>query len=42
MHFGGTLHRIIWRFLMTNPRLIPVYLRIVDLANAYMHIWVLL
>ena len=40
MHFGGTLCRIIRRVLLANPRLGPVYLGKVDLANAYMKIWV--
>ena len=40
MRFGGTLRRIIRRVLLANPRLGPVYLGKVDLANAYMRIWV--
>ena len=39
MHFGGTLHRIIRRVLTTKPRLGPVYLGKLDLANDYIRIW---
>ena len=40
MNFGVTLHHIIRRVLMANPRLGPVYLEKVDLADAYMRLWV--
>ena len=40
MRFGGTFYRIIRRVLMAKPRLGLVYLGKVDLANAYMQLWV--
>ena len=40
MRFGGTLRRIIRQVLMANPRLGPVYLGKLDLAGAYMQLWV--
>ena len=42
MRFGGTLHHIIRRFLIADPRLFPVYLGKVDLSNAYMRLQVCL
>ena len=40
MRFDGTLCRIIRRVLLADPQLGLVYLGKVDLANAYMRIWV--
>ena len=40
MRFGGTLRPIIRRLLVANPRLGQVYLGNVDLADAYMRLWV--
>ena len=42
MRFGGTLARIVRRALTMDPTLGPVYLRKVDLSNAYMHLWVIM
>ena len=39
IRFGGTLRRIIRRVLLADPRIGPVYLGKVDLANAYMRLW---
>ena len=40
IRFGGTLHHIIRRILLVDPQLGPVYLGKVDLADAYMPLWV--
>ena len=40
MCFGGALHRILKQVLTTNLRLGPVYLSRLDLADAYMRLWV--
>ena len=40
MRLGFTLRRIMRRVLMADPILGPVYLGKVDLADAYMRIWV--
>ena len=40
MRLGFTLRRIMRRVLMADPMLGPVYLGKVDLADAYMRIWV--
>ena len=40
MIFSGTLRRITRRVLVANPKLGPVYLGKVDLADAYMRLWV--
>ena len=40
MHFGDTLHRTLKRILHADPVLGSVYLSKVNLANAYMRIWV--
>ena len=39
MRFRCTLHHIIRRVLTADPRLGPIYLEKVYLADAYMHIW---
>ena len=38
--FGGTLQRILKQVLSSDLRLGLVYLRKVDLADAYMRLWV--
>ena len=40
MHFGGTQNHVINCILSTDPRLDPVYLIRVYLADAYMCLWV--
>ena len=40
MRFGGALQRILKQVLSSDPRLGLVYLRKVDLADAYMRLWV--
>ena len=40
IHFGGTLLRIIRRVILADPRLGPVYLGKVDLADTCMRLWV--
>ena len=40
MWVGGILHRIIIKVLTEYPRIGPVYLGKVDLANTYIRIWV--
>ena len=40
MKFGGTLRLIIQHILEEDPLLGPVYIRKVDLADAYMRLWV--
>ena len=40
MRFGGALQRILKQVLIVDPRLGPVYLSKVDLADAYMRLWV--
>ena len=40
MRFGGALQRILNQVLTTNLRLGPVYLSRVNLADAYMRLWV--
>ena len=40
MRFGGTLQRILQHVLTTDLHLGPVYLSRVDLADAYMRLWV--
>ena len=40
MRFGGALLRILKQVLTTKPRLGPFYLGKVDLADAYMRLWV--
>ena len=39
MRFGGALLRILKQVLTSDPRLRPVYLIKVDLADAYMMLW---
>ena len=39
MRFGGALQRILKQVLTAYPRLRPVYLIKVDLADAYMRLW---
>ena len=40
MRFGGALQRILKQVLSSDLRLGLVYLRNVDLADAYMRLWV--
>ena len=40
MRFGGTLRHIIRKLLLAEPRIGPVYLGKVDLANAYTMLWI--
>ena len=40
MRFGGALLHIFKQVLINNPRLGPVYISKVDLADAYMRLWV--
>ena len=40
MHFRGALQRILKQILTANRHLGPVYLIKVDLADAYMSLWV--
>ena len=40
MRFGGAIQRILKQLLTADPRLGPVYLSKVDLADAYMRLWV--
>ena len=40
MRFGGALQRILKQVLSSDLRLGLVYLRKVDLADAYMRLWV--
>ena len=40
MRFRGALLYILKKILTANPRLGPVYLRKLDLADAYMRLWV--
>ena len=40
MRFGKALYRVIDCVLAAPPELGPTFLNKVDLANAYMHIWV--
>ena len=40
MCYGGMIQRILGKVLTANLHLGPVYLRNVDLANAYMNLWV--
>ena len=40
MIFSGTLRRITRRVLVANPKLGPVYLGKVDLAESYMRLWI--
>ena len=40
MRFDGALTRIVWQVLIADTSLGPLYLSKVDLANAYMHLWV--
>ena len=40
MRFGGALQHIFKQVLTEDPRLGPVYLSKVDLADAYMKLWV--
>ena len=42
MRFGGALQRILKQMLATNLRLWPVFLSRVDLADAYMRLWVIM
>ena len=42
MQFGGTLHHIIRRVLLADPKVGSVYLVKVDLSNAYIRICVLI
>ena len=42
MRFGGALLRILNQVLTVDPRLGPVYLRKVYLADAYMRLWVMM
>ena len=40
MRLGGALQRILKQVLTTNLHLGPVYLSRLDLADAYMRLWV--
>ena len=40
IRFRGALMRILEKVLTANPRLVPVYLSKVDLADTYMRLWV--
>ena len=40
MCFGGALLRILKQVLTVDPRLGPIYLSKLDLADAYMRLWV--
>ena len=40
MRFGGALQRILGQVLTSDPHLIPVYLRKVDLTDTYTRMWV--
>ena len=42
MRFGGALQSIPKQFLTVDPCLGPVYLRKVDLENAYMRLWLIM
>ena len=42
MRFGGALQRIPKQVLTVDPCLGPVYLRKVDLVNAYMRLWLIM
>ena len=39
MCFSGALYHIVWKILTTDPAVGPVYIRKVDLDDAYMHHW---
>ena len=39
MRFGGALQRILKQVLTADPRLGPVYISKVDLADSYMRLW---
>jgi hypothetical protein len=41
MQFGRTLHRLLQKILMANPRFGPVYLAKYDLADGFYRIWLL-
>ena len=38
IHFGGTLKHVIEHILTAEPRICPIYLSKVDLADVYMHL----
>ena len=40
MHSRKKVKHTIWRVLEANPALVPVYLKNLDVANAYMRLWV--
>ena len=40
MRFGGTHQSIPYQVLVTDLRLVPVYLSKLYLSDSYMHIWV--
>ena len=40
--FGGVFHVILHYIVTTEPSLVPVYLRKLDLLDAYMRLWVFL
>ena len=40
MRFGGALQRILKQVITAGTRLRPVYLSKIDLADAYMRLWV--
>ena len=42
MRFGGALECIVRQVLTVEPNLGPVYLRKLDLADAYMRLWAIL
>ena len=42
MRFGKALYHLIDLILVGNPKLFPAFINKVDLADAYMRIWVLL
>ena len=42
MRFGGVIQRILGEILTANPCLEPVYISKVDLADAYMILWVIM
>ena len=42
MRFGKALYHLIDLILVVNPKLVPAFINKVDLAHAYMRIWVLL
>eukprot|EP00957_Ditylum_brightwellii_P200910 15314834-Ditylum_brightwellii.AAC.1 len=40
MQFGRTLHRVLRQIVLADPALGPVFISKVDLANAYMRVWI--